>query len=56
MREFITDLYFMKETAERYVQYMRFAGQNTHVMGVYQYSQYNTPFVPSALANSSRIS
>lgn len=37
-------LRFLQDTTERYTQYLRFAGQNTILMGVYQYCEDNTPF------------
>lgn len=55
MRENLIDLVFMKQTAERYLQYLRFTGQNFHIMGCIQYNQLNTPFIPKAPVNSSRI-
>jgi hypothetical protein len=55
MRGFLKDLVWMAETGDRYVQYLRFAGQNCHVMGCIQYDEYNTPFVARALDDDSRI-
>jgi len=43
------DLVWMLETSTRYVQYLKFTGQNLHVMGCFQYSDANTPFVPKRL-------
>ncbi|MBN1256756.1 MAG: hypothetical protein JXA52_03520 [Planctomycetes bacterium] len=43
MSRYIQDLQWMKETFDHYVQYMKFAGQNMHIMGAYQYMQRNTP-------------
>lgn len=31
-------------TVDRYIQYMRFSGQNTHVIGMWQYHDTNTPY------------
>ena len=41
--------------SERYAQYLRFTGQNLHVMGVYQYSMENTPYTPPASIRSARL-
>ncbi len=35
------------ETCEAYAEYLRFTGQNLHVMGAYQYHDANTGFVPA---------
>ena len=55
MRLRIKDLVWMLETGERYVQYLRFAGQNCHVMGCIQYAEYNTPYAPAPRVDDSRI-
>lgn len=44
MQRFVRDLVWMQETCERYAQYLKFAGQNTHIIGCYQYYESNTPF------------
>ncbi|OGV39529.1 MAG: hypothetical protein A2X48_12900 [Lentisphaerae bacterium GWF2_49_21] len=36
-----------QEIAGRYLQYLRFAGQNTHVIGMWQYNDTNTPYQPN---------
>jgi hypothetical protein len=51
----LKDLVWMLQTGERYVQYLRFAGQNCHVMGCIQYSEYNTPYVPAPRVEDARI-
>ena len=55
MEQLIRDLLWMRDTAERYVQYLRFAGQNTHIMGCYQYSEYNSPFVRAFEVDTSQL-
>ena len=55
MDNFIMDLLWMLETGERYVQYLKFAGQNVHVMGCMQYSEYNTPAIEPDDTDTSRI-
>ena len=55
MRIYVRDLVWMKETGERYVQYLRFAGQNCHVMGCIQYNELNTPFVPAPTFDDPRV-
>ncbi|MEA3401679.1 MAG: hypothetical protein U9R79_10605, partial [Armatimonadota bacterium] len=55
MQLFIRDLVWLKATGERYVQYLKFAGQNCHVMGCYQYSSRNTPYVPAPPVEDSRV-
>ncbi len=55
MQKVLVDLVWFQETAERYVQYLKFCGQNCHVMGCIQYNEYNTPFIPSPMKNNSRI-
>lgn len=37
-------LQFLQDTTERYTQYLKFTGQNTHIMGCFQYNEDNTPF------------
>ncbi len=37
------------ETCEAYTQYLRFTGQNLHVMGCYQYSDSHTAYFPRGL-------
>lgn len=37
-------LKWLQDTAERYAQYCRFAGQTKHIMGCFQYGEGNTPF------------
>ncbi|MBN1256239.1 MAG: hypothetical protein JXA52_00890 [Planctomycetes bacterium] len=55
MKVQLRDLVWLLETGERYVQYLKFSGQNTHVMGCYQYNEGDTPFVPVPLIETSRI-
>lgn len=55
MREFITDLVWMEQTSDNTMQYLKFSGQNLHLMGCIQYSEYNTPFLPNELTDSPRI-
>jgi len=43
----LRDLVWLKDTSERYAQYLRFSGQNLHLMGCVQYTRRNTPFVPA---------
>lgn len=37
-------LRFLQDTTERYTQYLKFTGQNIHIMGCYQYDEDNSPF------------
>ena len=55
MEGLIKDLFWMRDTTERYVQYLRFAGQNTHIMGCYQCNEYNTPFVRAFEVDTSQL-
>ncbi len=48
-------LAFFLDSSEAYARYMRFAGQNVHMMGCYQYSNRNTPFVPPPGDGSPRL-
>ncbi len=34
------------DACEKYTQYMKFTGQNVHIMGCYQYGDNNTPYAP----------
>ncbi|MBN1257278.1 MAG: hypothetical protein JXA52_06190 [Planctomycetes bacterium] len=43
MQRTIREMQWMKETYDHYVQYLKFAGQNMHIMGGYQYMNRNTP-------------
>ena len=43
------------DASEGYARYLRFTGQNLHVMGAWQYYEGNTAFVPLVAANGSRI-
>ncbi|MBI3945092.1 MAG: hypothetical protein HY321_04180 [Armatimonadetes bacterium] len=54
-RRFVKDLVWMQDTAERYCQYLRYTGQNVHIMGCYQYEEYNTPFARHAEVDTARI-
>jgi len=55
-KHILRDLVWMKRTCERYAQYLQFCGQNCHVMGCYQYNDYNTPFIKaSPLADDARV-
>ncbi|MFV2068147.1 MAG: hypothetical protein ACC645_14335 [Pirellulales bacterium] len=55
MQSVIKDLVWMEETAERYVQYLKFSGQNSHIMGCIQYYGYNTPYVAAPAVEDSRV-
>lgn len=55
MQVLIKDLVWLKNAGERYVQYLNFAGQNCQVMGCYQYTEYNTPYVRMSDHAGSRI-
>ena len=39
----LIDLVWMEKTADRFTQYLRFAGQNNVILGGYQYSHDNSP-------------
>ncbi|MBN1257511.1 MAG: hypothetical protein JXA52_07375, partial [Planctomycetes bacterium] len=43
MQAALKNLHWLKLTGERYVQYLKYTGQNAHIMGTYQYCEYNTP-------------
>ena len=43
---YLKDLVWLKTAAENYTQYLRFAGQNVQVIGCYQYTNANTPYMP----------
>ncbi len=51
----LRDLVWMEQTSDRYVQYLKFTGQNCHVMGCYQYTEFNTPYVPALLSDAPRV-
>ncbi|MBN1257796.1 MAG: hypothetical protein JXA52_08840 [Planctomycetes bacterium] len=55
MQVYIADLIWMKETYDHYVQYLKFAGQNMHIMGAYQYTQEATPSLMINHTKDSRI-
>lgn len=55
MQLFIKDLVWLQATGERYVQYLKFSGQNCHVMGCIQYNEFNSPYVPAPGVEDSRI-
>ena len=55
MQQVIRDLVWMEQTCERYVQYLKFSGQNLLLMGCIQYNEYNTPFIPVDNTRSPRI-
>lgn len=55
MQRTIRDLVWLVATGERYVQYLRFCGQNCHIMGCVQYAEYNTPYVPAPALDDSRV-
>jgi len=55
MQRFIRDLVWMQETCERYAQYLKFAGQNTHIIGCYQYYESNTPFAHPYEIDTARL-
>ena len=40
----IQTLRYLHEAVEKYIQYLTFSGQNTHIMGVFQYSDRNTAY------------
>ena len=40
---------------EAYTRYLRFTGQNLHVMGCFQYDEPNTPFTPERAIPTSRL-
>lgn len=47
MQRYIMDMAWMEETCEKFVQYMRFAGHNMHLMGCIQYHLGNSPYIPA---------
>lgn len=55
MQRFIQDLVWWLDTADRYAQYLRFAGENMHIMGAYQYTELNTPLLPHPYPQSTRV-
>lgn len=55
LQRFIRDLAWMQETCEQYVQYLKFAGQNTHIIGCYQYDENNTSFTHPYETDTARL-
>ena len=55
MQRAIKDLVWQEKTGERYVQYLKFSGQNCHIMGCIQYNEYNTPYLPAPVLEDSRV-
>jgi len=55
MQRLIRDLVWQEATGERYVQYLKFSGQNCHIMGCIQYNEFNTPYLPAPVLEDSRI-
>ena len=51
----LQDLAWLEPTCERYVQYLKYTGQNCHVMGCYQYNDYNSPYLPAPKLDDSRV-
>jgi len=51
----LADLVWLEASAEKYVQYLKFAGQNCHVMGCYQYTEQNSPYVAAPALDTSRV-
>lgn len=45
LRDYFTDLVWLWKTSDRYAQYLKFSGQNTLLMGCWQYSEGNTEYV-----------
>ena len=43
------------DACEHYARYLRFTGQNLHVMGCVQYDELNTPFTPRSPLPTSRL-
>lgn len=43
------------DIAQRYTQYLKFIGQNAHIMGIYQYYEYNTPYVRPYEVETARL-
>lgn len=46
VERFVYRLRWHWAVVENYTRYLRFTGQNTHVMGAFQYSDVNTPYTP----------
>lgn len=55
MQRYIKDLAWMEQSCDRYMQYLKFAGQNIHFMGCFQYDDNADPVIPRDRDNSSRI-
>ena len=55
MQRFIKDLLWMAETCDRYAQYLKFVGQNMHIMGCLQYNESNTPYVIPYQTDTARV-
>lgn len=55
MERYIETMIEMLATAERYVQYLKFTGQNSHIMGCFQYNENNTPYVPASRLPDARL-
>jgi len=55
MERYISGLAWKLQTAERYTQYLKFAGQNLHLFGCIQYNEYNTPFMHAEAIGQPRV-
>ncbi|MHC4873609.1 MAG: DOMON domain-containing protein, partial [Planctomycetota bacterium] len=55
MQRYVADLVWTLDTTDRYIQYLKFTGQNTHIMGCMQYCDDNTPSVRPNETGMSRI-
>jgi len=55
MRRMIQDLIQFQRACENYAQYLRFCGQNFHVIATVQYSEWNTPYEPPPGIATSRV-
>ena len=55
LQRFTRDLVWMQETCDQYVQYLKFAGQNTHIIGCYQYGENNTSFAHPYETDTARL-
>ena len=51
----ISGLVYFHGIADRYAQYLKFVGQNNHIIGCYQYHEGNTPLAPAKLFEAASV-
>ncbi|MHC4871486.1 MAG: sugar-binding protein [Planctomycetota bacterium] len=55
MNTFLKDLFWLKSAGEKYIQYLKFAGQNSQIIGCFQYTNYNTVYASITETGDSRV-